>query len=52
ELSHACAGAGQSHDPRGALQAHDVSSERAWLFRGAAAAPVPAGEQHGRPEPR
>lgn len=37
----------QPHEPRGALQAHDVSTQRARILRGAAAAPLPAGQQHG-----
>lgn len=35
------------HEPRGTLQAHDVSAQRARVLRGAAATPLPASKQHG-----
>lgn len=42
----------QSHEPRGALQAYDVGAQRAGLLRGAAATPLPAGQQHGPAQSR
>lgn len=53
KLPHASAGGrGDSDDPGGALQAHDVGAERARHVRGAAAAAsLPAGQQHGSAQP-
>lgn len=54
ELPQPCGGGRRQprpHEPRGALQACDVSTQRARVLRGAAAKALPAGEQHGSARP-